>query len=67
MGALSEESAIHTAFMPEKVYAEQLASAVYLEQRPDVEHYLAVMDQLSGEALTPADTVRFIKQVASET
>jgi hypothetical protein len=49
------------------VYAEQLTSAVYLEQRPDVEHYLAVVDQLSGEALTPADTIRFIEQVASET
>jgi hypothetical protein len=43
------------------------ASAVYLEQRPDVEHYLEVMDQLSGEALTPADSIRFIEQVASET
>jgi len=30
------------------------------------QHYLAVMDQLSGEALTPADTIRFIEQVASE-
>ena len=53
--------------LPDVIYAEQLTSAVYLEQRPDVEHYLAVMDQLSGEALTPADTTRFIEQVASET
>jgi hypothetical protein len=30
----------------------ELASAVYLEQYPDVEHYLAVADQLGGEALT---------------
>jgi transcriptional regulator with XRE-family HTH domain len=53
--------------LPDVVYAEQLTSAVYLEQRPDVEHYLAVVDQLSGEALRPADTIRFIEQVASET
>jgi len=53
--------------LPDVVYAEQLTSAVYLEQRSDVEHYLAVMDQLSGQALTPADTIRFIEQVASET
>jgi transcriptional regulator with XRE-family HTH domain len=53
--------------LPDVVYVEQLTSAVYLEQRPDVEHYLAVMDQLSGQALTPADTVRFIEQVARET
>lgn len=37
-----------------------------LEQRSDVEHYLEVMDQLSGEALKPADTARFIEQVAKE-
>ena len=49
------------------VYIEQLTGAVYLEQRSDVEHYLEVMDQLSGEALTPAATARFIEQVASET
>ena len=53
--------------LPDLVYAEQLTSAVYLEQRPDVEHYLAVVDQLSGEALTPADTIQFIRQVAAET
>jgi hypothetical protein len=49
------------------VYIEQLTSAVYLDQRADVEHYLEVADQLSGEALTPADTIRFIDQVARET
>jgi len=30
-------------------------------------HYLEVMDQLSGEALTPAATVRFMEQVTRET
>ena len=53
--------------LPDVVYIEQLTSAVYLEQRPDVEHYLEVMDQLSGEALTPAGTVRFIEQAARDT
>jgi transcriptional regulator with XRE-family HTH domain len=52
--------------LPDVVYMEQLTSAVYLDQRPDVEHYLEVADQLSGQALTPADTIRFIDQVASE-
>jgi transcriptional regulator with XRE-family HTH domain len=52
--------------LPDVVYIEQLTSAVYLDQRPDVEHYLVVVDQLSGEALTPADTMRFIEQVAKE-
>ena len=53
--------------LPDVVYIEQLTSAVYLDQRSDVEHYLEVADQLSGEALTPADTIRFIDQVARET
>jgi transcriptional regulator with XRE-family HTH domain len=53
--------------LPDVVYIEQLTSAVYLDQRADIEHYLEVVDQLSGEALTPADTVRFIERVAGET
>ena len=53
--------------LPDVVYAEQLTSAVYLDQRADVEHYLGVMDQLSGEALTPAATAAFIRQIARET
>ena len=53
--------------LPDVVYIEQLTGAAYLEQRSDVEHYLAVMDQLSSEALTPAATTRFIEQVAKET
>jgi hypothetical protein len=53
--------------LPDVVYMEQLTGAVYLEQRSDVEHYLAVLDQLSSEALTPAATTRFIQQVAQET
>jgi transcriptional regulator with XRE-family HTH domain len=53
--------------LPDVVYMEQLTSAVYLDQRPDIEHYLEVVDQLSGEALTPAGTAHFIEQVARET
>jgi hypothetical protein len=53
--------------LPDVVYIEQLTGAVYLDQRPDVEHYLEVADQLSGEALTPVASRRFIEQVAKET
>jgi transcriptional regulator with XRE-family HTH domain len=53
--------------LPDVVYIEQLTGAIYLDQRPDVEHYLEVVDELSGEALTPAATTRFIEQVARET
>ena len=54
-------------YLPDVVYIEQLTGAVYLEQRSDVEHYLAVMDKLSSEALPPAASTRFIEQVAAET
>ena len=53
--------------LPDIVYVEQLTSAIYLDQRADVEHYLHVVDQLSGSALTPAATRDFIERVARET
>lgn len=53
--------------LPDVVYIEQLTGAIYLNQRPDVERYLEVVDEISGEALTPAATRDFIDQVAQET
>jgi transcriptional regulator with XRE-family HTH domain len=53
--------------LPDVVYLEQLTGAIYLDQRPDVEHYLEAADALSGAALTPAGTRQFIEQVARET
>ncbi|MGC1567024.1 MAG: helix-turn-helix transcriptional regulator [Trebonia sp.] len=53
--------------LPDVVYLEQLTGAIYLDQRSDVEQYLEVVDEVSGEALTPDDTTRFIEQVARET
>jgi transcriptional regulator with XRE-family HTH domain len=53
--------------LPDVVYVEQLTGAIYLDQRSDVEHYLEVVDVLSGEALTPDDSMRFIEQLANET
>jgi transcriptional regulator with XRE-family HTH domain len=52
--------------LPDVVYIEQLTSALYLEQRSDVEHYLGVMEELSGEALSPDRTMGFIRQAAQE-
>jgi hypothetical protein len=54
-------------YLPDIVYVEQLTSAIYLDQRSDVEHYLEVVNQLSGAALTPAATRDFIEQVINET
>ena len=46
--------------VPDVVYIEQLTSALYLDKREDVDHYMEVMNHLSAEALTPADSARFV-------
>ena len=48
------------------VYLEQLTSALYLDKREDVEHYLEVMNNLSAEALTPARTAQFLEEILKE-
>ena len=52
--------------LPDVAYIEQLTSALYLERRADVDHYMEVMNRLSAEALTPVGTVRFIKEIIKE-
>jgi transcriptional regulator with XRE-family HTH domain len=53
--------------LPDVVYLEQLTGAIYLDQRADVERYLEVVNELSTEALTPDETMRFVHRVARET
>ena len=48
--------------VPDVVYLEQLTSALYLDKRDDVDHYMEVMNHLSTEALTPVQSVRFITE-----
>jgi hypothetical protein len=55
------------ADMPDVVYIEQLTSALYLDKREEVDHYMEVMNRLSTEALTPADTTRFLAEITRET
>lgn len=45
------------------VYLEQLTSALYLDKRPDVDRYLAVMDQLSVQAEPPDETPRLLAKL----
>ena len=49
------------------VYIEQLTSALYLDKREDVDHYMEVMNHLSDQALTPALSARFLAELARET
>ena len=53
--------------VPDVVYIEQLTSALYLDKRDDVDHYLEVMNHLSTEALTPAQTAQFLAEIIKET
>jgi transcriptional regulator with XRE-family HTH domain len=51
---------------PDVVYIEQLTSAIYLDKHEDVDHYMEVMNSLSTEALTPADTRRFLIEIIKD-
>jgi hypothetical protein len=53
--------------LPDVAYIEQLTSALYLERRVDVDHYMEVMNRLSAEALTPAGTTRYLQEIIRET
>ena len=53
--------------MPDIVYIEQLTSALYLDGREDVDHYLEVMNELSTEALTPASSADLLAEITKET
>jgi hypothetical protein len=52
--------------VPDIVYIEQLTSALYLDSRQDVDHYLEVMDNLSTQALAPGRSVAFLAEIASQ-
>jgi hypothetical protein len=52
--------------LPDIVYLEQLTSALYLDDRADVEHYLEVLNAVSTQALTPEHSARFLTQIIRE-
>jgi Domain of unknown function (DUF5753)/Helix-turn-helix domain len=54
------------ADLPDVVYIEQLTTALYLEKRDDVDHYMEVMNRLGAEALTPAATERFLMDITRQ-
>jgi hypothetical protein len=53
--------------LPDVIYLEQLTSALYLDRRAHVDHYMQAMNHLSADALTPADTARFVGEIIRET
>jgi transcriptional regulator with XRE-family HTH domain len=49
--------------LPDVVYLEQLTSALYLDKRETVDHYMAVMERLCLEATPAASTAKIINAV----
>jgi transcriptional regulator with XRE-family HTH domain len=52
--------------LPDVVYIQQLTSALYLDKRDTVDHYLAVMERLCVEALPTAGSVQLIGSILRE-
>ena len=52
---------------PDVVYIELLTTALYLEKRDEVDHYMEVINHLSTQALTPDRTTRFLNEITRET
>jgi uncharacterized protein DUF5753/helix-turn-helix protein len=53
--------------LPDVVYIEQLTSAIYLDKRDDVEHYMAAMERLCVEADPPASTADTLRRLLKDT
>jgi transcriptional regulator with XRE-family HTH domain len=51
--------------LPDVVYLEQLTSALYLDKRDTVEHYLAVMERLCLEASPAVASAKVISEIMS--
>jgi hypothetical protein len=52
--------------LPDVVYIEQLTSALYLDKRDDVEHYLAAMERLCVEADPPGSTADTLRRLLKD-
>lgn len=46
--------------LPDIVYIEQLTGALYLDRRDEADNYMEVMNRLSAEAETPADSTALL-------
>jgi transcriptional regulator with XRE-family HTH domain len=49
--------------LPDVVYLEQLTSAIYLDKRENVDHYLAVMERLCIKALPTHRSTELIEEI----
>ncbi|MQA95343.1 MAG: helix-turn-helix domain-containing protein [Streptosporangiales bacterium] len=52
--------------LPDVVYLEQLTSAIYLDKRDEVDHYMMVMDRLCIEAEARKKTTKLLQSYVKE-
>ncbi|MFI6710512.1 helix-turn-helix domain-containing protein [Nonomuraea sp. NPDC050478] len=52
--------------LPDVIYVEQLAGALYLDKREDVDRYTEVMERLCAVSTTPDETVELLRAIADE-
>ncbi|MEO3874578.1 helix-turn-helix transcriptional regulator [Nonomuraea sp. B12E4] len=52
--------------LPDVVYVEQLASALYLDKREDVDRYTEVMERLCSVSTTPDETIELLRAIADD-
>ena len=52
--------------LPDKVYLEQLTSAVYLDKQSEIDQYSLIMTRLGAEAHTPERTREFIEKLLAD-
>jgi len=52
--------------LPDVVYLEQLTSALYLDKRDTVDHYMAVLERLCVEALPAEGSLKMISDLVDD-
>ena len=52
--------------LPDIVYIEQLTGALYLDRRDEADNYMEVMNRLSAEAETPADSTDLLASIMKD-
>ena len=52
--------------LPDIIYLEQLTSALYLDKRDDVDHYMAVMNRLCVQAAPPTETIQLLNKIIKD-
>ena len=61
-----QHPALRRADLPDVVYLEQLTSAMYLDKRETVDHYLVVMERLCLDAFPAEHSTDAIATIAGE-